>query len=138
MFGRIRVASVARHLLAVGLVASALVLVGVHAPAADAAEKGTSYLAVRGLVLRTSGKITTGTAQARLTDGGGSGLSSKTVYFTVGSKTVCKGTTGTDGNVRCSVNAVNTAAAVRNGGLTGTFRGDALWLPSSGQGGIIS
>ena len=102
-------------------------------------DKGPSFLDVRGLVLRSSGKITTGRAEAKLTGGSPAmPLAGKTVVFTVGNTTVCKGITGTDGNVVCDVNAVNTAAAIARGGLTATFAGDAKWLSSSGKGGIIS
>lgn len=102
--------------------------------------RGPTTLTVSPVLLTvTPLRVTIGVVQAQLTGGDPAvPLGGQTVVFKAGATTVCTGTTAADGTVTCAMNPVNTLLVVLAGGVTATYAGSALWLPSSGHAGLIA
>jgi hypothetical protein len=102
--------------------------------------RGPTTLSVSPVLLQvTPLRVTIGVVAAQLTGGHPAmPLAGQTVVFTAGATTVCTGTTAADGTVECVMNPINTLVVILHGGVTATFAGSALWLPSSGHAGLIA
>jgi hypothetical protein len=107
--------------------------------------KGTSTLVVEPVLLETRSllgiKITVGVVSAKLTGGTlDMPIAGQTVVFKAAnnSTTVCTGVTNASGVVTCQMTVAHTALVVARLGVSASFAGNALWLPSSGSAGLIS
>ncbi|MDT4921083.1 MAG: hypothetical protein QOI15_1985 [Pseudonocardiales bacterium] len=106
--------------------------------------KGTSTLTVQPVLLQTQRnplgiKVTIGRVSATLTGGTlNTPIGGATIVFKAGTATVCTGVTNASGVVNCTMTVANTVKVIAKLGVTATFAGNALWLPSSGTAGLIA
>jgi hypothetical protein len=101
--------------------------------------RGPTTLSVSPVILQTSLlRVTFGIVEAKLTGGDPAvPLSGQTIVFTAGTTVVCTATTNADGVARCTMTVLNTVTVIAHGGVTANYAGSALWLPSSGQAGLL-
>jgi hypothetical protein len=101
--------------------------------------KGATTLTVEPVVLKLVLTVNLGTAKATLTGGDPAvPIAGQTIVFKAGATTVCTGVTGADGKVSCTMTLANTLLAVLNLGVTASYGGNAIWLPSSGSAGLLA
>ena len=107
--------------------------------------RGISKLVVQPVLLKTTKNplgvsITIGTVSARLTGGTlDQPIANQTVVFKAKGTTtnVCSGKTNAAGNVTCTMTLTATLTTIAKGGVTATFAGNALWLPTTGSAGLV-
>jgi hypothetical protein len=107
--------------------------------------RGTSTLVVQPVLVKTTKsplgvKITIGTVSATLTGGTlNVPIAGQHVVFKAQNTTtqVCAGTTSSSGVVTCSMSLTATLTTIGKGGVTASFAGNALWLPATGQAGLV-
>ena len=51
--------------------------------------------------------------------------------------TVCSAKTDVAGNVSCGINPLLLPTVIVRGGVSATFAGNALWLPATGEAGLV-
>jgi hypothetical protein len=110
-----------------------------------AVTRGISTLNVQPVLLKTTKtplgvKITIGTVSATLVGGTLSWpIANQTVVFKAKgtTTTVCSGTTNATGNVTCTMSLTATLTTIAKGGVTASFAGNALWLPTTGTAGLV-
>jgi hypothetical protein len=105
--------------------------------------KGSTTLTVEPVVLKIVNvlgiNVNIGTAKATLTGGSPAvPIAGQTIVFKAGGTTVCTGVTGSDGKVSCTMTLTNTLLTILNLGVTASYGGNALWLPSSGSAGLLA
>lgn len=101
--------------------------------------RGATTLSVNPVVLQLNPLgLRVGIVKATLTGGfPAQPLANQTVVFKAGATTVCTGLTGADGTVICKLDVIQTLQVVLMFGVTGSYGGNATWLPSSGSAGLI-
>jgi hypothetical protein len=102
----------------------------------DVAKAATTLDAQAAVVKLIPLGLPIGLLQVTLRDGHGQPVAGEPVVFTVGNKTACTATTGSDGVASCNARPL-LLDLVLNNGYTATFAGDADHLPSSDRGPIL-
>lgn len=105
-------------------------------------DKGSTTLVADPVILKVGGMPLLGlrlaVVGATLTGGSpAQPIAGQTVVFKAGGTTVCTGVTGTDGKVTCVTSITDTLLVTLNLGVTATYAGSSLWLPSSGSAGLV-
>jgi putative Ig domain-containing protein len=102
-------------------------------------DRGPTALTVDPVLLAAGGlKLNSGAVSARLVGGSPSQpLAGQTIVFTGANSLVCYGLTGADGVASCNATPSVLLAIVAGGGVTATYNGSALWLPTTAKGALI-
>ena len=129
----------------VGTVGSHTMTVTAVSKDGQSAMRSVSYIVNKAATtLAAASQASAGKVSATLTIAGGAPLAGKTVTFTVGSTTLCRAATNTNGVAACSFGAVKQKQVNAAGDYTATYAGSANYLgstasaPSVGAGTVAS
>ena len=104
--------------------------------------KGVTTLTA-GPVIIQQGPLGVNIGSVNATLRGGSGpvepIPGQTIVYKAGATNtvVCTGVTDANGFNSCSMTVGNTLLVILNGGVTATYAGNTVWLPSSGSAGLL-